>query len=516
MPPVRATFDADFASFHTAVDNAVVKLRGFEAGTINVEKQLNRMVDSFSGRRIITEATQMAEAVERIGGVSKLTEAELARVSAVASEAAAKFRAWGQEVPTSIGTLADHSTKARTANEALSTSLSRFDGVLSSVGLNVSSEVRAINEMADAAGRTSSEIGLLSTAGLALGAGFAGWKVGRMIADFFDLDTKIANTTARLLGYGDLAAEVAGAKQDTINAAIRRGADVNITYADAIVFSTAKVKEQSDALAKAGDLHRQHEAELKRIQAEEERWGAIMGELNAVGGNFQQTLDGLNGEVVEAIKFYLEAGVSQHTLSQAYGVTASQIHAVTEAMKEERAWLDFEEAAKKRNVEITKLMTAATNDLVIAKLREAQAQEAANAAFLASELAAAQAADKAMFGTGGGISPVIHGNAGPAINSGGQAPFTGINTGAGAVLHPLSGLHPLRQHGGPASAGQSYVVGERGPELFTPGASGFVSPLGGGGPNITIYVNGTAEDVARKIADTILRTIKSGTKVGLA
>jgi hypothetical protein len=30
--------------------------------------------------------------------------------------------------------------------------------------------------------------------------------------------------------------------------------------------------------------------------------------------------------------------------------------------------------------------------------------------------------------------------------------------------------------GGPVTAGRSYIVGERGPELFTPGASGSITP----------------------------------------
>lgn len=43
-----------------------------------------------------------------------------------------------------------------------------------------------------------------------------------------------------------------------------------------------------------------------------------------------------------------------------------------------------------------------------------------------------------------------------------------------------------RAHGGPVSAGQPYLVGEHGPELFMPGASGAIAPNGGGGPTITI------------------------------
>jgi hypothetical protein len=48
-----------------------------------------------------------------------------------------------------------------------------------------------------------------------------------------------------------------------------------------------------------------------------------------------------------------------------------------------------------------------------------------------------------------------------------------------------------RANGGPVMGGGTYLVGERGPELFTPGASGNITPnnaLGGGG--ITVNVNG--------------------------
>jgi phage-related minor tail protein len=40
--------------------------------------------------------------------------------------------------------------------------------------------------------------------------------------------------------------------------------------------------------------------------------------------------------------------------------------------------------------------------------------------------------------------------------------------------------------------GGTYLVGERGPELFTPGTSGNITPNGGfgGGGNVTINVNG--------------------------
>jgi hypothetical protein len=43
------------------------------------------------------------------------------------------------------------------------------------------------------------------------------------------------------------------------------------------------------------------------------------------------------------------------------------------------------------------------------------------------------------------------------------------------------GSLPARANGGMVSSGGSYLVGERGPEIFTPNGSGFITPNGGGG-----------------------------------
>jgi len=72
----------------------------------------------------------------------------------------------------------------------------------------------------------------------------------------------------------------------------------------------------------------------------------------------------------------------------------------------------------------------------------------------------------------------------------------------GAVVTP-SGFQGqfagFAANGGQIQGGKSYIVGERGPELFTPGASGFVTPnhaLGmGGSNNIVVNVDATGSSV---------------------
>lgn len=84
-------------------------------------------------------------------------------------------------------------------------------------------------------------------------------------------------------------------------------------------------------------------------------------------------------------------------------------------------------------------------------------------------------------------------------------------------LASLLGL-PGRATGGPVSPGQAYVVGERGPELFVPTASGRVETASPGGQvNITVHVNGvsaasrgfmteTGRQVAREVRRVLDRT----------
>ena len=121
-------FDANFTSFYDAVQKAVIELKGFDAATGSVESSMNKMVDAFSGRQIMTEATIMTEAIEKIGGASKLTADELQRVGNVAAEAAEKYRAWGGEVPANIQKYADAAKGARIKRTNGSRRCRRFRG----------------------------------------------------------------------------------------------------------------------------------------------------------------------------------------------------------------------------------------------------------------------------------------------------------------------------------------------------------------------------------------------------
>jgi hypothetical protein len=77
------------------------------------------------------------------------------------------------------------------------------------------------------------------------------------------------------------------------------------------------------------------------------------------------------------------------------------------------------------------------------------------------------------------------------------------STGVGGFLEGiLSGFAGGKAGGGSVSGGMSYLVGERGPELFTPGSSGAITPngaFGGGGGDTYIDARGADASVEQRI-----------------
>ena len=55
----------------------------------------------------------------------------------------------------------------------------------------------------------------------------------------------------------------------------------------------------------------------------------------------------------------------------------------------------------------------------------------------------------------------------------------------------------FRAEGGPVKGGKSYIVGERGPEMFTPGSSGMITPNHalGGSTNVVVNVDASGSSV---------------------
>jgi hypothetical protein len=251
-------------------------------------------------------------------------QADFTSFQAGVDKADAKLQAFGKSAE-----------KTSAATSQWSKALGQADSILAQSGIHVGSAAKALDELTAVSGKSVAELGAVGTAASLAGAALAGWEFGRAIAGWLGTDDAIGNATASLLGYASVADEIAGAQQDTITKALSLGATAGISYAAAIAFITEKEKARLKVVKEQG------EAQEKTKEA--------MVELNSAGVGWAGTLDTIDGATVEAIKHYLEAGVSQAALATAYGLTAVQVKAVAESLKAaeaaDKAWLEGMKAA---------------------------------------------------------------------------------------------------------------------------------------------------------------------------
>lgn len=476
---LTAKLYADFGNFYDAVKQAEVVLKSFEDESHKVEDSLNRMVDKFTGRKLVQDATLMVEAIERVGGVSKLTQDELARVSAKAAEAAEKLRAMGQDVPAGIQKIADESKRASGETSGWNSTLSTLAGTFGALSLqriidetirfgqeilNNATQLTNLRDRTDVSVETLQRLQKVgSDTGVSLDT--MATAMGTMRRNLGEGDASTVGALAQLglnldtikkLGMEDAFFEVAAALRDIkdptdqarigndllgksfeqMRPAIKKGFDDTKDSAESMSRSTvqalADTKKGGSDVAdyfKGGfsqvmadvltgttegfrrmkdsfeDMAKKTVAaagpnfwgaivppglpkDIAAIIEQSDAWaestkkvGAAMVTLNDFGLDWYATLQGIDGEVVEAAKYYLEAGAAQKDIADAFGLTAGQVRAVASAMKDAQAiqklWQDFEkeshdlflkhwqeeEAAKKKQ-------TSAMNDTVIAGMRQ--------------------------------------------------------------------------------------------------------------------------------------------------
>jgi hypothetical protein len=336
MAPITGKFAADFDDFYDAVSKADAQLKDLMAGAGGVEKSLNRMVDSFSGRKVIADATMMAEAIERLGGASKLTSAELQKASATAAEAAAKMRAMGVDVPERIEKLAKASDGLNTSMKgtgetvrANTSAFSQFNDILGAVGIHLGPAPKAMDELAGASGKTALQLGTLTTAGLALGAAMGGWKIGRAIAEFTGSDKIIGDAVASLMGW-TTAAGGAGSAADTLARASAAAGREIVSLDEALKINIETVKNAQAGWARmrapeeAAKLVKQYHDELAKL---------------AKAG------------VLDDLKRQLEANiVPQGELARLYGLSAGALRILTTEQATHKERIDRINSANEKQV----------------------------------------------------------------------------------------------------------------------------------------------------------------------
>ena len=92
----------------------------------------------------------------------------------------------------------------------------------------------------------------------------------------------------------------------------------------------------------------------------------------------------------------------------------------------------------------------------------------------------------------------------------------GVGSIFGSALSSLFGA-PGRAHGGPVAAGRSYVVGERGPEVFVPSSGGRIEPAPAAARDVRVSIAVTTPQpgdpmVLRQSSRQLARAVRSALK----
>jgi hypothetical protein len=85
-----------------------------------------------------------------------------------------------------------------------------------------------------------------------------------------------------------------------------------------------------------------------------------------------------------------------------------------------------------------------------------------------------------------------------------------------AIARAVGGLFSgSRAEGGPVAGGGTYLVGERGPEVFRPQGAGTIESVGGAGVTVNVRVDGGAQGLLRsetQIAQMLARAVGLGAR----
>lgn len=119
MPAISARFTADVSDFRAKLATATTEVTGFQRTASQVNNELRKFGNEFSGANVIRAAESMAKAVDQLGGVTKLTESEQRKLNTAVGEAIAKYEALGQQAPADLRRVADEVQKAVKATDEL-------------------------------------------------------------------------------------------------------------------------------------------------------------------------------------------------------------------------------------------------------------------------------------------------------------------------------------------------------------------------------------------------------------
>jgi uncharacterized protein YoxC len=127
-----------------------------------------------------------------------------------------------QKAETGLAGIDASATKSASTFSTMAGQLQTADKSLAAFGIQAGPAVNVLNELGQVSGKSVTELGKLGTASAVAAAALAGWNLGRWIAELTGADAAIANLTSRVMGWGDVTAQVAANNADVLARASER------------------------------------------------------------------------------------------------------------------------------------------------------------------------------------------------------------------------------------------------------------------------------------------------------
>jgi hypothetical protein len=451
-----------------------------------------------------------------------------------------------KEGESSIHAIGEASTRTRMQTKGLTETYREFDGVLQAAGINIGPQVKALEDIKNAAGRAGDGLGLVAKAGLVLGAGVAAWGVARAAMEFFDLDKKVEGAWKSLLRI-DSSSEAAANRTETLARASAIAKREITDMGEAVKIIEKEFNRAANANIDWNAKLAEAERMVRNLDAAERAGIEVMQKANAtteqITGKYE--VNALALKLLAEEQKNAAAATEAHRKAQEALIKnfdSARSNAIKKMHEQEAA--DMEATMQRRiaNEEGVRRMEAEAHQMQMAELDQRTAAEAASEA---QRIAANQAEIDAVLNAG-----AAHREAGAVAKQASdqttagwqgvaqQVTITGdavkewinlmrYSAEANAILSEnrlftsTSQLQRIaaipRQHGGPVSAGQPYVVGEKRPELFVPERNGTILPNAGGNTyNVTthVHVDGSILSTAAQLRDVVSSAIVDVFKSG--
>src|SRR5262245_527094 len=252
------------------------------------------------------------------------------------------FYAATKKAETSLDNLGAATEKSRGFIGGLAGSLGQFDRIFASAGVNIGSTVSALNEMSSAVGKTTTELGLFTTAGIAAGTAMGAYGLTRSLLEATGaaaaLDGAFKKVGEQIMFTGAaLDAAQLGAKQDVLNRATENAGRLITDYSEAIRINNEAARQHSLTLDTATRRIQGYEAQLEKV---------------AKSGNWAQLTEDMNSNVFTQKEIAARYGISVEAVEHLTRTEKANADAAKEQAKQRQQDL------KDENADVQKLFKA--------------------------------------------------------------------------------------------------------------------------------------------------------------